>query len=477
MNGFASPYSRKKDSGVVWLGAIPEHWDVLPNRTIFREIKEQGHDDEELLSVTIAQGVIRQTDLLASTSKKDSSNLDKSKYKLVERGDLAYNKMRAWQGAIGLSDHRGIVSPAYIVQRLRAGGVPRYFHHLFRTPVFASEAERWSYGITSDQWSLRPEHFKMIYSCVPPEEEQILIVRYLDHLDAKVTRFIRSKRRMVSLLAEESHGLVDRLIRRGVSETAQRRATGVRWVDELPSHWELKRLQHLLNPSVPLAYGILLPGPRLDDGVPYIGAGDVKPERLSLDLLPRTTQEIADAYPRTRMRSGELVYAIRGSFGRVEVVPPDLDGVNLSRDAARLAPRQGVNPKWLAYALRSEVCQQQFNFREIGATITGVNIRDLKRVVIPVPPAEEQALIADQIEKVTAGPRHAIGTAEREIELIREYRTRIVVDVVTGKVDVRDVAARLADLGQDIELLDELDLDEPEDVNARELDDLDEVPA
>ena len=175
------PYPKMKNSGVPWLGEVPEHWDILPNRVLFGEVKERDHPEEPMLSVTITKGVIRQRALLADSSKKDSSNQDKSAYKLVRLGDIAYNKMRAWQGAIGVSDYQGIVSPAYVVERPRKGTSSRYLHYLLRTPAFAKEAERWSYGITSDMWSLRPEHFKMIYGCLPPLPEQAAIVRFLDH--------------------------------------------------------------------------------------------------------------------------------------------------------------------------------------------------------------------------------------------------------------------------------------------------------
>lgn len=161
------PYPAYKDSGVPWLGEVPEHWEVLPNRALFTEVKDRNHPDEQMLSVTITKGVIRQRALLDDSSKKDSSNQDKSAYKLVRPGDIAYNKMRTWQGAVGVSDYRGIVSPAYVVQRPRADVNSRYMHYLLRTPAFAKEAERWSYGITSDMWSLRPEHFKMIYGSLP----------------------------------------------------------------------------------------------------------------------------------------------------------------------------------------------------------------------------------------------------------------------------------------------------------------------
>ena len=203
------PYAAYKDSGVPWLGKVPEHWEVLPGRTVFREINDRGHPDEQMLSVTITRGVLRQADLLADSSKKDSSNEDKSNYKLVQPGDLVYNKMRAWQGAVGVSAYRGIVSPAYIVQRLRsAENLPRYMHFLLRTPLFASEAERWSYGITSDQWSLRAEEFKCIYFSLPPLPEQTAIVEYLDAQTAKLDTAIAAARREIELLREYRERLI-----------------------------------------------------------------------------------------------------------------------------------------------------------------------------------------------------------------------------------------------------------------------------
>ena len=151
-------YPAMKDSGVPWLGEVPEHWDILPNRSIFDEVKELNHPEETLLSVTIAQGVILQRTLLSDSSKKDSSRLDKSAYKLVRHGDIVYNKMRAWQGAVGMSGHLGIVSPAYVVERPRNGINSRYIHYLLRIPAFAAEAERWSYGITSEGYRIPTEN-------------------------------------------------------------------------------------------------------------------------------------------------------------------------------------------------------------------------------------------------------------------------------------------------------------------------------
>ncbi len=198
------PYAEYKESGHHWLGRVPNHWSVLPNRALFDEVKDRNHPKEEMLSVTITRGIVRQKVLLDGSSKKDSSNLNKGAYKLVQPHDIAYNKMRAWQGALGASTLRGIISPAYVVIRPREDANPWFYHHLYRTPSFAKEAERWSYGITSDMWSLRPEHFKVIGSVLPPPDEQAAIVRFLDHANRKIDGFIRAKRKLIGLLNEQN---------------------------------------------------------------------------------------------------------------------------------------------------------------------------------------------------------------------------------------------------------------------------------
>ena len=242
MSGALRPYPEYKESGLPWLGRVPAHWDCLPHRALFQEIKNQGHLGEPLLSVTISKGVIRQADLLANSSKKDSSNLDKSKYKLVEPNDIAYNKMRAWQGAVGVSRYRGIVSPAYIVVRQRTTQNPEYFHYLFRTPGFAKEAERWSYGITSDQWSLRSEHFKMIYSSVPPRDEQDAIVSFLRGFDRKINRFIRNRGRLIEVLNEQKQAIINHAVTRGLDPDVPLKPSGIEWLGEIPKHWKSVRL-------------------------------------------------------------------------------------------------------------------------------------------------------------------------------------------------------------------------------------------
>ncbi len=409
-------YPAMKESGVEWLGEVPKHWGVLPNRALFNEIKDKDHPDEDMLSVTIKRGVIRQALLLADTSKKDSSNLDRSNYKLVQPGDVAYNKMRAWQGAIGVSTHRGIVSPAYIVQRPRDDSHSSYFHYLFRIPSFAKEAERWSYGITSDMWSLRPEHFKLIYSCLPPLSEQAAIVRYLDHVDRRVRQLVRAKRKLIALLTEQKQAIIHRAVTRGLDPDVPLKDSGVEWLGEVPAHWEVKRLKWVTR----LQRGYDLPADK----------------RIPGPFAVVSSGGVIGRHAERRATAPGVVMGRYGSTDAVFYVEQDFWPHNTSLFVTHF---QGNLPKWCYHLLRSISKADHAG----KSAVPGVDRKDLFQIVVAVPPSEEQSAIVKAIDFGARELDEAIVTAQREIELLDEYRTRLGSDVVTGKLDVREAASAL----------------------------------
>jgi len=195
-----------------YVNQLPEGWDLLPNIAIFEERIERGFEKEELLSVTIGRGVIKQTEL----TKKDSSTLDKSKYLLVYPGDLVYS-MRFRQGASGYSNYRGIVSPACTVLKPRRNIKinQKFFHYLFRTEFYKNYVERFSYGIADGQIPLRYSDFKRMYSIVPPIEDQDKIVSYLDNRIYSVNKIMKLGQSLIGktfkdagLLQEYKHRLI-----------------------------------------------------------------------------------------------------------------------------------------------------------------------------------------------------------------------------------------------------------------------------
>lgn len=428
------------NSPVFWLGDLPEHWLVMPHRATFREIGQRGHPSHEMLSVTIARGVIKQSSLLAGTSKKDSSNEDKSEYKLVRPGDIVYNKMRAWQGAVGVSDHEGIVSPAYIVVRPRAIQHPRFFHYLFRTPAFAKEAERWSYGISSDQWSLRPEEFRQMYSCIPPLPEQNAIVRYLDYMDDRISRYINGKKKLLALLNEQKQAIIHQAVTRGLDQSVRFRPSGVDWLGEIPEYWHVRpvkwfadinsdTLSDQTDPDYVIAY--------LDIGAVGMGYLVEQPQRLCFGDAPSRARRIV-------RKDDSVISTVRTYLKATYFISQSVPNLIASTGFAVLTPRPGVLPEYLSLVIQDSPFINQIMANSVGVAYPAIDTDRLASLKIALPPSiAEQQMILGHISDKTHFYVRLMNNTQREIEVMREYRNCLVADVVTGKLDVRELAASL----------------------------------
>ena len=467
MNNPLKPYTACKPSGVSWLGNVPAHWDVLPNRAIFAEVAEQNCPGEQMLSVTITSGVIRQQELLEDTSKKDSSRLDRAAYKLVQSGDIAYNKMRAWQGAIDVSEYRGIVSPAYVVQRPLKGINSRYLHYFLRTPAFAKEAERWSYGITSDMWSLRPEHFKMIYACVPPLPEQTTIVRFLDHADRHIRRYIRAKQKLIALLEEQKQAIIHQAVTGQVDvRTGQPYPTykpsGVEWLGgDVPDHWEVSRFGRLIDLTVGFPFkseGFT----QSEDDIRLLRGVNIAPGRLRWEDLVRWPATDLDTCSEYWLEIGDIVLGmdrpIIGNGTRVTIVnQSDVPSLLLQR-VARIRPDGRKLTRDFAFRLLSGTGFSDY----LAPIFTGISVphlspNQIKDFRVAVPNLTEQEAIEEHLRLIIGNIQSATDHAQSHIALFQEYRTRLIADVVTGKLDVRGAAAALPEVDP---LVAEHDMDE-----------------
>jgi type I restriction enzyme S subunit len=429
------PYAEYKSSGHRWLGSIPNHWSVLPNRALFDEIKDRNHPKEEMLSVTITRGIVHQKALLDGSSKKDSSNLNKGAYKLVQPHDIAYNKMRAWQGALGASTLRGIISPAYVVMRPRKEANPWFYHNLYRTPSFAKEAERWSYGITSDMWSLRPEHFKVIGSVLPPPDEQAAIVRFLDHANRKIDDFIRAKRKLLGLLNEQKQAIIHRAVTRGLHPDVPLKPSGIPWLGHIPKHWEVLRAKYVFR--------------EMDER-----SKTGNEEQLSVSHITGVTP---------RSQKNITMFKAESYIGHKICCPGDL-AVNTMwawMAALGVSKHEGIiSPAYAVYRQRKperllsdfadhllRIAPYKLNYLSRSTGLRPSRLRlypdAFFRIPIILPPKAEQQQIVDSIAVETAALNTAIARTEREIALMQEYRTRLTADLVTGKLDVREAAAEL----------------------------------
>lgn len=443
------PYPAYGDSRS-WEGQVPSHWRLASMRALAREVAVSGVPDEPMLSVSIKHGVTPQSVVLAMSGKRDSSNVDRSSYKLVEPGDVAYNKMRAWQGAAGLSAYRGIVSPAYIVLRPDLSNCdPVYLHHLLRLPAYAAEAARWSYGISSDQWSLRPEDFRLIPAALPPVEEQKAIVTYLAHAHQRIDKAIAAKRRLGALLNEQRRHVVDRLVSTGQSESTSYIGTGSMWLSKIPRGWRYIPVKRVIGegPTNGVSPQVAESGDLKTLSLAAVRNGRVSGHPDVTKFVSRANVRSVDSY---RLCEGDVLI-VRGN-GRLQLVGrPGLVCADVAREEfiypdllIRVRVNELMDERYFVHALSGRAARAQIETAARTAVGTfKVSGEDIKSVLVPLPPLAEQRAIVEKIDQETAVFDATVSATVREIELLEEFRTRLTADVVTGQVDVLSIGANL----------------------------------
>jgi len=405
---FIEKYAAYKDSGVEWLGEVPEHWDVLPNRSLFAERNEAGNDQLPILSVSIHTAV--STDEL-----EDEENIrgkirikDKSNYKRVYPKDIAFNMMRAWQGAIGVVRNEGMVSPAYIVAKIIGSIDGDYLEYQYRTDAFIQQMDRYSKGITDFRKRLYWNEFKQLITVVPPKDEQLKIVGYLDRKTAMIDKAIAIKEKQIELLKERQRILVYYAVNHGLNPSVKMKKSGVEWIGKIPEDWRLMKLKYCFDINNGADYKHV----ESKDGYPVIGSGG--PFAFASDF----------------MYDGEVL--LLGRKGTVDK-PQYFKGKFWVVDTIFYAvPKSNSICRFLFFVATTI----PFNRYSTATAIPSMTQTDLNNHKVALPPIEIQLQIVNYIEKILAKSAAIISLKEKEIEKLNEYKVAIIHSAVTGKIKV-----------------------------------------
>lgn len=367
-----TPYPEYRASDLPWLREIPVHWRLVRAKQLFTQRVEKGHPNAPLLAATQTQGVVLKEKY---GSRTVTAFKDLHLLKLVEPGDFVIS-LRSFEGGIELAHDRGIISPAYTVLKPNAEARTGYFAHFLKSATFIDSLSLYVTGIREGQ-NIDYNRLSRFELPVPPPDEQDAIGRFLAATVSRTSRLIRTKQRLVALLTEQKQAVIQRAVTRGLDPDAPMKPSGVEWLGDVPSHWTVTQLYRVTDPDRPIMYGIVLPGPNVDNGVFIVKGGNCEPGKLTEKHLSKTTREIESRYVRSRLRKDDVVYSIRGSLGGAELVPSRLAGANLTQDAARIAAGPQINPAWLIYAVRSPGFFRKLDAGAKGAAIRGINIKDL----------------------------------------------------------------------------------------------------
>lgn len=432
-----TPYLEYQDSKQQCFGEIPKHWKVLRNGQIFSQRNETGFPDLPILEVSLKTGV-RVRDF--ENSKRKQVIDDREKYKRALKGDIAYNMMRMWQGAVGVAPVDGLISPAYVVASPLSEVDSRYFSYLFRTQAYMNEVNKYSHGIVADRNRLYWDEFKQIPSLFPPCNEQKKVADFLDDHGKKVSRLIRNKRRRIELLRELKQAIIYVAVSRGVTSNVRLKPSGIDWLGDIPEHWEITRNKNIMELRKEI-----------------VGDQQDKFKLLSLTkkgIITRDLESAKGKFPTDfttyqKVKINDLVFCLFDIDETPRTVGlSSLDG--MITGAYTVFKVSNFNKEYLYYYYLS--LDERKALKPLYTGLRKVIPTDVfLRAKVPKPPEKEQLAIVDYIKSRVQVIDNIIFTAQRQIDLITEYRTRLISDVVTGKVDVRGI--EIDDVGlEDIEL-------------------------
>lgn len=436
-------YPAYKDSGLPWLDVVPEHWDVKRGKNIFCCIDVRSDTGlEELLTVSSKQGIIPRRSATVTMFKAESY----VGHKLCWPGDLVINSLWAWARGLGVSQFHGIISTAYGVYRPRPGADldPGFIHKLVRSTAFLWELRVRSKGVWTSRLQLTDESFLCASFLLPPLPEQTAIVRFLDYVDRRIQRYIRAKQKLIKLLEEQKQAIIHRAVTRGLDPDVRLEPSGVEWLGEVPEHWEVRRLKNLVTQSVAGPYGSsLTKAMYVSSGFRVYGQQQVIPDDFTVGDYYITPEKFVEL-KRYRVFPRDVLVSVMGTVGRVAVVPENAEAGIINPRLVRYRPDfRVVLARYLQLVIQSPVAQVQLTESAKGTTMEGLNMEILGRLLLPVPPIDQQATILTAVDHETEQVRSLSTIAQSEVTLLREYRTRLIADVVTGKLDVREAASRL----------------------------------
>lgn len=422
-------YKNYKDSGVEWLGEVPNHWAVVPIKSKVRRKSVRGFPEERLLSVYRDYGVI------TKDSRNDNHNRpsdDLTNNLLVNPGDLVFNKMKVWQGSLGVSRHRGIVSPAYYVCDVSGNIDSNFLHYLLRSATYIPEYKRLSSGIRPNQWDLDWDAFRSVPILIPKSNEQKAIAIFLDRETAKIDKLIAAQERLIKLLEEKRQATISHIVTKGLNPDVPMKDSGIDWLGEVPSHWGVKALKYIAKPE----RGKFTHRPRNDPAMfdgdyPFVQTGDVSRANKYLKTYSQTLNNKGKACSRS-FSAGTVLIAIAANLGspailEIEAYCPD--------SVIGFIPKANLSNEYLFYI--SIALQAEFERVAIVSTQANLNIDRVGEMIIALPSLEEQIDILKYMNKLEKHSNDTMMTAKKVITKLKEKRSALISAAVTGKIDVR----------------------------------------
>lgn len=433
-------YPSTKASNVVWVGEIPDTWQIHQGKRIFRNRREPADKHDMQLAASQKYGVIPQEQMMKLNDSKVMLALKGTEsFRHVEQDDFVIS-LRSFEGGIEHSDFQGCVSPAYTVLSASKKLVPKYFKYLFKSQPYISALQA-STDSLRDGKSISYEQFGSIPLILPPVTEQAQITFFLDRETAKIDRLIEKQQQLIELLEEKRQAVISHAVSKGLNPDVPMKDSGVEWLGEVPEHWEVKKLRYVAKVQSGVAKG-----KKYDDQVelvrlPYLRVANVQDGHIDTQEMHEI--EISNSeVERYLLQDGDVLMNEGGDndkLGRGAVWHCQVEPCIHQNHVFAVRLCRHLEPEWLAIFTRGSNAKFYFySVAKQSTNLASISSSNIKNLSLPVPPTEERAQILDHIDRSLSKINTTIRRATDSIALLTERRTALISAAVTGKIDVRD---------------------------------------
>lgn len=429
-------YPKYSKTRIPWLQFMPDHWDDVKVKFLFRERVEKGFPEEPLLAATQTQGVVPKElyENRTVTAQKDFHLL-----KLVKVGDFVIS-LRSFQGGIEYAYYRGIISPAYTVMKPLPEVFGGYFRYLFKSKHFVDDLTTYVTGIREGQ-NIDYSEFRDSFQPLPPLPEQRQIAAFLDHKCALIDTFIQKKTRLIELLKEQKQAIINKAVTKGIDPNVRLKPSGIDWLGDIPEHWEVKKLKYV---ATLLFSNVDKNSFDNEEEVSLCNYVDVYRNEFierSIEFMKATATDYE--IQKFSIQKGDVL-ATKDSETPEDIAVPALVNETFKKVlcgyhlALIRTNAKRMLGEYLFRLFQSKDINTHFETSASGITRYGLSISAFNNVALPLPPTDEQSAINNHIKNESEVISAAISHIEREITLLQEYKTTLIAETVTGKIDVRD---------------------------------------
>ena len=416
-----------KDSGVAWIGEIPEQWDISTINSLYTLRNQKVSDrDYPPLSVTM-KGIVPQLETAAKTDAHDDR-------KLVKKGVFAINSRSDRRGSCGISDYDGSVSLINTVLTPRGEMHPVYYNWLFHSSSFANEFYRWGHGIVDDLWTTRWQEMRNITIPVPEYAVQQKIAAHLDRKCTQIDALISNAQQQIEKLKAYKQSVITK----GLDPDVQMKDSGVEWIGEIPEHWKIAKIKigvtKVGSGKTPLGGAETYSS----EGVLFLRSQNIYDEGINLDSPTYITDTIDEEMKGTRVKPYDVLLNITGgSIGRCCIFPPELERANVNQHVSIIRVIDSIfTPDYMHYYWNSNIGKMSISLYQTGGNREGMSADAIKNSPIMVIPIQEQKVITTYLDHKCSHIDKLITLKQQKIEKLQQYKKSLIYEYVTGKKEV-----------------------------------------